>query len=278
MYINYWGLLRSPFDGESDLRSYYSGELQEEALLRLQYVIEQRKGAALLVGETGVGKSLLTRLLATRLEATQFPFVNVLFPQMAPHELLAYLAVELGADPRSVESSDVGMDRVIREIERQLDYCARQDRAPVLVIDEAHLIEHPSVFQTLRVLLNVQPQGVSPLTLLFVGQPELAPQIARVAPLHDRIAARCVLQSFDSLQTRAYVAHRLDIAGATRALFTEEALRGVHELSGGVPRRINRLCDLALLLGFADDSSQVTAAHLETAADEFQATPRRRAA
>lgn len=278
MYNSYWGLSRSPFDGDSDLRCFFAGEGQEESLLRLQYVIEQRQGAALLVGETGVGKSLLVKALAARLDASQYPFVNVHFPQMSPPELLAYLAVELGADPGALTPGEGGLDRVIREIERQVDYCARQERAPVLVIDEAHLIEHPAVFQALRVLLNVQPHGNAPLTLLFVGQPELAPQVARMTALADRIAARCLLQSFRAGETSLYVAHRLDAAGATRRLFSDEALTSIHELANGTPRRINRLCDLSLLLAFADEAVEVSREHVETAAEEFQTSPRRRAA
>ncbi len=278
MHQAYWGLRGNPFDNDNDLRGYYAGEAQEEALLRLRYTIEQRKGAAVLLGDTGLGKTYLVRVLAAGLDSTQHRFITLRFPQLNAQELLAYLAVELGADPLSVETPRVGLDRTVREIERQVEYLARQDVAPVVVVDEAHLIDSVAVFHSLRLLLNIQPMGTSPLTLLFLGQPELAAQIARVAPLADRVATQSVLRPFTAEEVAGYVQRRLEGAGGERPLFTDDALKSLHVLSGGTPRRINRLCDLALLLGFADESAQVSATQIETAASEFQTTARARAA
>jgi len=278
MHQSYWGLERDPFACLPAIGDHYASEGGEEALLRLRYVVEQARGAALLVGETGVGKSHLLQVLAQQLDPRRHPVIALRFPQLNAAETLQYLAGELSGGGDRPATRPSGLDQAVREIERSLDLLAGEGVSPVLAVEEAHLIEDPGVFQVLRLVLETQPLGGTPPTLLLVGEPSVRTQVARVAPLADRIAVHCELTPLDPHETAGYVHHRLALAGAQHEIFTPAALSALHHHSGGAFRRINRLCDLGLLLGFAEEAGLVDARQIEAAAAECAVTYRRRAA
>jgi general secretion pathway protein A len=271
MYEHFWQLDRNPFDDEGDLRGYFRSETHQATLLKLRYLIENGKGTGLLVGGTGFGKSYLIRVLKQQLGEVCGPFIHLVFPQMSPAELLAYLAVELGADPNAVGREGAGLDRTVREIDHLLRKNSEQNRHPVIVVDEAHLIEDFQVFQALRLLLNFRQGEKCRFSLIFVGQNELLTTVRRLGQLEERLSVKCLLRPLSAEETTAYVSCRLEAAGATRPIFDDAAMQPLHELSGGVPRRINRLCDLALLVGFADESATISADQVEAVAEELTA-------
>jgi len=271
VYESYWDLSRNPFDNDCSPRFYFGTQTHQAALLKLLYLIENRKGLGMLVGSTGSGKSFLTQVLAEKVGETQGPFVHLVFPQLSSAELLAYLAVELGANESAVDSRVVGLDRTLREIERLLSGFTQQGQHPVIVIDEAHLIDDVDVFQALRLLLNFQQPGKLQFTLLLSGQPELLSHVRRLGALEERLTIKCVLRALSLEETMDYVNFRLEAAGAKRQLFDDAALLAVYELSGGVPRRINRICDLALLVGFADESRSISSPQVEAVSEELTA-------
>ncbi|MGQ0636901.1 MAG: ExeA family protein [Planctomycetaceae bacterium] len=266
MYERYWQLDFNPFENDADPRGFFRSEPHQAALLKLRYLIDNRKGAGLLAADTGLGKSYLLRTLARQLDDACGPWVHLVFPQMSAGELLAYLAADLGGAREAVAG---GLDRTVREIERLLALHCESDHHPVIVIDEAHLIDDPRVFEALRLLLNFQRNQHHQFSLILAGQRELLSAVRRLLPLDERLCVKCVLRAFSPTETRDYVAHRLEIAGAQRPIFAEPALRAVHELAAGVPRRINRLCDLALLVGFADESATISAEQVESVAQEL---------
>ncbi|HID23027.1 MAG TPA: hypothetical protein EYP14_11585 [Planctomycetaceae bacterium] len=167
----------------------------------------------------------------------------------------------------------------VEEGEDRLALCLARDgrvwvdgRHPVLIIDDAHLIEDPRVFHALHLLLNFQyHKSRIRFSLILVGEPVLLGRLARFGPLNDRLAIKSVLQPLSEEETAAYVRHRLQTAGAEAEIFDEPALRQLHVASDGVPRRINRLCDLALLVGFADKLSTLSASQIEAVAEEVLA-------
>lgn len=271
MYENYWKLKCNPFENDADPKAYYRSETHQAALLKLRYLVEHRKGAGLLVSGTGFGKSYLMQILAGQLAESHGPIIHLVFPQMSPGELLAYLAVELGAAPDAVGGEGAGMDRTVRELERRLTQFTEEGRHPILIVDEAHLIEDVQAFQALRLLLNYQQQKNCRFSLIFVGQRELLNTIRRIGQLEERLAVKCLLRPLSEDDVTAYVSCRLEAAGATRPIFSPEAMRPLYELSGGVPRRINRICDLALLVGFADESETISADQVSAVSEELTA-------
>src|SRR5579863_3447281 len=159
MYERFWQLDRNPFDDDDDLRGFYGSETHQATLLKLRYLVENGKGTGLLVGGTGSGKSYLINVLRQQLGESHGPFIHLVFPQMSPAELLGYLAVELGADQVAAGQGGAwGLERTVREIEQRLRQYGEQNRHPVIIVDEAHLIEDFQVFQARRLLLNFQEQ------------------------------------------------------------------------------------------------------------------------
>ncbi len=267
MYEAHWGLQWKPFENTTDARFYYPSESHQAALLKLRYVVENARQGAVLTGAPGLGKSLLVQTLFRMLPQEVAPQVHLVFPQMPADQLLAYLAHELtGAEP--------GRDRpCIEESVRRIQFALRENlrasRRAIVVIDEAHLIGEGETFETLRLLLNFETDGVNGLTLIFVGQPSLLPLLDRHRDLEERLAVKCLLRPLDVDETMAYVGHRLQEAGRKQAIFTDRALELLHGLAHGIPRQINRLCDLALLIGYADEQEQIDAAAIEAVANEL---------
>ncbi|MFZ5829768.1 MAG: ExeA family protein [Planctomycetota bacterium] len=267
MYEAYWQLNEKPFESGTDPRFYFPGESHQAALLKLRYAIENRRGGALLSGPAGSGKTLLAQLLRDMSHDSLRPMVHLVFPQMSTAELLGYLAGELDGGP----PESAGVQHSVRRVEQFLAENAQRGQHAVIVVDEAHLIDEHATLEALRLLMNFQVQNQPALTLLLVGQPGILPTLQRTPQLEERLAVKCLLRPFTLSETAEYVAHRLKTAGATQSIIPNEAMSTLHELTHGIARRINRLCDLALLIGFAEERKMLSAAHFEAVADELVA-------
>jgi general secretion pathway protein A len=276
MYEQHWGLDRAPFRNTADPAFFFRSATHQAALLKLRYAVENRLGACLLAGGVGYGKSFTTAMLAHDLGETCRPAVHVRFPQLTPVELLSHLAVELAGDTDSdgelpVDSGERGVDATVRSIGRHLIRHASAGRKPLVIIDDAHLITDLRVFQTLQLLLNFQQDQSSAFTLVLVGERTLLGRVGRIPQLNDRIGIKALLRPLSREETAGYVAQRLETAGTTDTIFDAGALDTLFEQSGGVPRKINRLCDLALLVACADGLSAVTPSEIEAVVDELVA-------
>jgi general secretion pathway protein A len=268
MYEAHWQLDSRPFESAADPRFYYPSEVHQGALLKLRYAVENRRGGALVCGAAGSGKTLVLHTLRRLLPEQFSPLVYLAFPLMSERELLAWLADELYPQPAGPVQ---GLDQNLRRIERSLIDNAAAGRQAVLVLDEAHLLVDRPVIETVRLLLNFEDQGQPLLTLLLVGQPALLPALDRLPGFEERLDVKCLLRAFTPEETAAYVQHRMQAAGAREDVFRSDALEALHQLTRGNPRRINRLCDLALLIGYAEDQAIVTASHLEAVSSELTA-------
>lgn len=267
MYENYWQLDRRPFENDnSDVRFYYPGESHQGAMLKLRYAVENRRPAALLSGASGSGKTLLVGQLRRHLAKQFSPIVHLVFPQMPAESLLAYVADELAAPGESKPGS---IEQTVRRIQAFLAQNAAQNLHAILAIDEAHLIDDARSWDALRLLLNFDVNGQSTLTLLLVGQPALLAQMDRMPAMEERLGVKCLLRPFTVDETAAYVNFRLQAAGAKRQIFETAAMNTLHELTHGLARQINRLCDLALLVGFAEERQTIGADQLEAVAEEL---------
>lgn len=269
MYLNYWQLERRPFENTTDPAFYYPSESHQGALLKLRYGVESRRGAVLLVGASGLGKSLLVQVLRRQLPETIGPIVHLLFPQLSTQELLAFLAAELGCG----EGGDhvAATETSLRRLRQRLTENAHDGKHALIVVDEAQLLEDHRTMESLRLLLNFETEHGFAATLLLCGQPKLLPVIDRMPQFEERLGVKCLLRPFKIEETLSYVHHRLQSAGAKREIFQQSAIESIHELSGGVPRRINRLCDLALLVGFAEERHEITPDHVAAVHGELVA-------
>lgn len=267
MYLDYWQLAAKPFEPTNNRASFFACEAHEGALSKIRYAVENRRGAVLLAGPPGVGKTMLVRILQSELPDTYRPFVHLVFPQMSSRDLLVYLAEQLGApagDPprHTIEES-------VRRVQSFLTRSADDGRHAVFAIDEAHLLEDCGALETLRLLLNFETAGQPTLTLLLAGQMSLVSAVGRLPGLEERIGVKALVRTFTPDETVRYVRHRLEAAGAAREIFTPDALEAIHFLAHGTPRQINRLGDLALVVGYADRLPQLTAREVEAVSEEL---------
>lgn len=263
MYESYWELQHPPFEPGFDERFYFAGPTHRVSLAKLQWAVQRRHGAVLLSGGFGMGKTMLVELLRRQCSADVDPVVHVVFPPQGAASLLAYVAdeLDLALDEDQLYEKDE-MHKIIRTITELFTYNAERSKHALVVIDEAHLLDGATL-ESLRMLTNLYHESRSVLTLLLVGQPPLLSTLGRMPQLEGRLAAKCVLRPFTVDESAAYVRHRLEAAGARRPIFESEALHSVHALSGGVPRLINRLCELALLLGSSQQTHSIQAVQVE---------------
>ena len=266
MYESHWQLQRNPFNGVYDESFYYPAEGHQGALLKLRYAVEQRRAGALLSGGSGVGKTLLIHDLLSRLADEFNPRVHVVFPQMPAAELLAYMAVELGG------TSDTPTGQIHshwKQIETTLRQQAESGHHAVVVLDEAHLLESREHLEFVRLLLNLEHRGTPFLTLILVGQPPVLSLVDRMPGLEERFGVKCLLRPFSLEETMGYIQHRLRVSQADGPVFADSALEAVHHLTLGIPRRINRICDLSMLIAYADGRKTIEADHVNVVSDEL---------
>ncbi len=264
MYTEFWGLKEKPFENTPDPRFLYYSTQHEEALCRLLYVIKERKGAGVLTGVFGCGKSVIAHALLRELEADKYKIAYVNNPQLNSLELLRMITYYLGLSKPPSKKSDLLM--VLNEI---FQNNIKDGKETVIIIDEAHTIEDDAAFEELRLLLNFQSEERFLLTMLVIGQPELAAKIDNIKQFTQRIAIRCHLDSLNLEDTIKYIKHRLKVAGLEKEIFDQTAYEKVHLHSGGIPRRINRICDLCLLTGFSKNIHQVNEGVLEESLKNF---------
>lgn len=268
MYLQHWQLERKPFEPAVDGDFLFPTPGHQEAGCKLQYVIDNPRGAALVTGPSGVGKTLLIDTLARYLPATITPQVKVVYPQMPPRDLLSYLAVRLEAkEPLALQHHSI--DQSWRGLESTLAASHDRGERPLVVIDEAHLLEEAGLLETVRLLLNLNHEGTPLVTVILVGQSSLLASLARHPRLEERIDIAARLEPFTGDETAAYVNHRLLAAGATRELFTPDACEALQFHSQGIARRINRLADLALVIGFAQQANHLTPTLIDSVANEL---------
>jgi len=253
MYTTYWGLAEKPFENTPDPKYLYYSQQHEEAMARMLYIVREKKGAALLTGEYGCGKTLLSRVLKNELQQeNKYQSVYIMDPRLLGLEFIQEVVYQLSGN--SAPQSKIDLFHVMYKL---LYANHSTGRHTVLVIDEAQAIRNKEVFEELRLLVNFQLDNAFLLTVILLGSPELRTAVASLPQLLQRMAVRYHLNGLNEWETKEYVIHRLKIAGATRQIFTEDAYHEIYLSSAGVPRRINNICDLALLVGFSNNLESI---------------------
>jgi len=254
MYNDYWGFKEKPFENTPDPRFFYCSAKHEEALMRLLYAVQERKSSAMLSGECGSGKTLLSRIILTRLmNKEEYKVALVVNPAIPLLELLGEIVYQLGADnPAGERKIDI-----LRRLNEILYSVSQDGKHTVIIIDEAQTIAEDSVFDELRLLLNFQVNERFLLTLLLLGQPELREKIEGTRQFKQRLALRYHLTTLTEVETKAYVGHRCLVAGKESPPFSDGAYKLIYEYSQGLPREINNICDLSLVIGMGERADSV---------------------
>jgi type II secretory pathway predicted ATPase ExeA len=260
VYESHFDLLERPFGETVDPAAYVPLPGHDAVLRRLRYALVHHGGPAILFGPPGSGKTLLARRLSSELP---FHSVHLTFPALPPADLLAYLAHEFA----DVPLPSISMHVMLHHLRDQFARLVQKRNNPFLIIDDAHLITEVATFDTLRLLQNFASDGRPDLRVLFVGGAEMLLELP--AGLTDRLAAHCLLGALTEEESIAYITGRSTAAGGRYPLFSQQALSALHRAADGLPRRLNRLADLALLIAYAKDLPLVDDAIISIAAHEL---------
>ncbi|MFH1727254.1 MAG: AAA family ATPase [Pseudomonadota bacterium] len=259
MYTKYWGLNESPFENTPNPKFFYHSNLHEEIISRLLYGIWNNKGACLLVGDIGCGKTTISRYLVNQLPKDRIKLALIENPSLPPRDFLREILYQSG-----IETPQKTKQMLLRTLNELLYENMKRGFLTVIIIDEAQIIPKET-FEEIRLLLNFQLNDRFLLNLVLMGQPELRNKIDSIPQLHQRIALKYRLAPLNREETISYINFRLKVAGAEKQIFTEEASDMIYEKTEGIPRLINTLCDLTLLVGLSSKSDLIIPEMVEKA-------------
>jgi len=269
-YLNYWACAKPPFDLTPDSSMLFLSRGHQEALLRLRYAILANKGGALLISENaGDGKtSLLKRLVQeVRLEFGEGSKVAFLeYPDLSRTQMLSEIAVQLG-----VPKPGRDRGRILAEIRRQLTAVASRGERTLVIVDEGQMLStRPALLDELRALLNLTVEGQFLLTFILSGQAPLEAAVRAKSELWQRLPVRYLLKNLSFADSRGLLKHRMRMAGCEREVFEDAAVGRLYEASGGCPRVLCAMADLALVLGFSQRLKQVDLGCAKQAASDME--------
>ncbi|MEW6077763.1 MAG: AAA family ATPase [Thermodesulfobacteriota bacterium] len=265
MYLDYWELREPPFLNVPSHEIFFESPQHQEAINRLLYVINHRKGVAMLTGEVGCGKTTVIRNLSSYLPSGRFEIRMLSNPAVSAVDLIRGILIQFGIPVKSTSKSVL-----LEELRRKLETYAAHNGGAVLVVDEAHVINSKSTLDELRMLLNLQADNRFLLTLIMVGQPLLLKKVEILQALKERISMKYHLPPLNEEDTNQYIQYRLKQAGSERAIFSGESIPLVYEYSHGVPLRINNLCDRCFLIGMMNKKQSVDAETVKQAVADLE--------
>ncbi len=255
MYQDFFSLREQPFNLTPDPRFFFQSPQHEAALSHLRYGINERRGFIEITGEVGTGKTILCRALLNELDATVSTAL-ILNSYLSEIELLQAILHDFGL-PCEGASRQAYIDTLNHFLLQE--YAA--GRNAVVIIDETQNMD-PAVLEQLRMLSNLETESGKLVQVVLVGQPELRDKLAmpQMRQLTQRIAVRYHIRSLTAAETKHYVLHRLSVAGAANSVhFTARAWSVIHRHCGGLPRRINLLCDRILMTAYVRETRRITA-------------------
>ncbi len=267
MYEAHFGLREKPFSLLPDPSFLYFSKKHSTAFAMLEYGLANQAGFTVITGGIGTGKTTLLRHLLNNLE--QSTTVGMITnTHRAFGELLQWILVAFNIEHTSQDTKadmyQAFVDFVINEY--------AHNRRTVLIVDEAQNMDAETL-EELRMLSNINADKDQVLQIILVGQDELRDTLRspRLVQFCQRIVVDYQLTQLTLEDTRELIGHRISVAGGDPAIFPEEARNVVHRYSGGIPRLVNLLCDMAMVYAFAEQSDAVSASLIEEVAREKQA-------
>jgi general secretion pathway protein A len=246
MYEQYWNLTEKPFKNTPDTRFFFFSRQHEEALTRMLYAITEDKGAMVLTGDYGCGKTLLSCALLEHLHPDRYDMALLPHPNLSPIEFLQEILHQFGYGVEGVHNKG----ELLRSLQDCLHANHENGRRTIILVDEAQMVVDPSTLEEIRLLLNFQREESFLVTLILIGQPELRQTLEALPQLVQRLSVRYHLGALGPADSHSYLRHRLEVAGMNGELFTSGAEDLVVQYSRGVPRVMNNLADMALMVGF----------------------------
>jgi general secretion pathway protein A len=262
MYHAYWALNESPFRGGLDPRFFFQGLSHEEALARLHFLVDDRRRTGMLLGESGVGKSMLLSIFARELRRQGVMTASASAAGASAQELLWSLAAQWGVNPKAHEAAFPLWRRVVDVLaEHRL-----QELTTVAVIDDADEAA-TEVRDYLERLTHLETPTDQRLTVVLAAQPSRAQKLG--LRLLEQAELRIDILPWNLDDTRGFLTASLAVAGRREPVFTRDAVSQLYELSEGIPRRVKQLADFALAAGAGSDQDLIGAELIEAVYDEI---------
>jgi len=269
MYMRFFGLKQQPFSLAPDPRYLYMSKRHREALAHLLYGVGGGGGFVLLSGEIGAGKTTVCRCFLEQIPK-RCNVAYIFNPKLTVMELLKTVCDEFHIPMPAAEAPAPTVKTYVDALNGFLLQTHAVGQNNVLIIDEAQMLS-ADVLEQLRLLTNLETNERKLLQIVLIGQPELRTMLERpdLEQLAQRVIARFHLNALSAKETEHYIRHRLSVAGMTRAVpFDHKALQRIHELTRGVPRRINLLCDRVMLGAYAHGRHSIDVPMIEKAGRE----------
>jgi len=255
MYVKFFKLREEPFASTSDPRFLYRSAVQQNALERLINAVSMRRGITAIVGEPGLGKSTLIRTMLTGLQES-VDFAWIFNTTMETADLLRYICRDFGFTPKGETKGDL-----LIELYTWFIQAHNKGRIPLLIIDEAQNLD-PRVLEEIRQLSNLETVNQKLVQIILSGQPQLDAYLdmPELVQLKQRISYKATLSRFNFKESVNYIRYRLETAGAkNNDIFTPGALKHIFEISGGIPRLINQVCDNAMIVAAKNQQREIDA-------------------
>lgn len=269
MYLEKFNFSDEPFSTAPDPMFLYRSRMHQEALDRLIAAVSLRRGINAIIGEPGLGKSTLIRTMLYGFKDSVH-YAWVFNTTLNSRELFRYIMRDFGYTPKSEDLGDLVIEMYTHFIQEY-----ENGKIPVLIIDEAQNLK-PQVLEEIRQLSNLETVNKKLVQIILSGQPQLDAYLDHPSlhQLKQRISFKAVLTRMGLEDTKNYIRHRIRTAGSPREdLFTEAALSAIYDISDGVPRLINQICENALMRAASQDVLQVDSVMINELLEKGLITP-----
>jgi putative secretion ATPase (PEP-CTERM system associated) len=266
MYESFYGLTAKPFQLNPDPSFYFGSRQHRRAMAYLEYGLHQNEGFIVITGDVGAGKTTIVRSLLNKLDQSKVVAAQLVSTQLEAEDTLRMVGAAFGLPSKEIPKSEM-----LLTLEAFLVGVTQQGKRALLIVDEAQNLA-PRAVEELRMLSNFQLDTHALLQSFLVGQPEFREtmQSAEMLQLRQRVIAACHIGPMDADETRGYIEHRLGHVGWKGVpRFDDGAYEAVHRVTGGIPRRINAVCDRVLLSGFLAGKRAFARADVEEVAREI---------